>query len=162
MKGFTLIEIITVIVLVGITIIGLSSFMTQLLDTYRFIDIRNDIAYQAKKTLDWMASDIKKIKDEFSISVADSDRLTFTDSDDNTIEFALVGDVINRNGYPLCEDVETLEFTYFNERNQVLGPLPLNSAKRRQIRKIRINLTLERAGQQIDFFTVVCPRNLYE
>ena len=162
MKGFTLIEIITVIVLVGITIIGLSSFMTQLLDTYRFIDIRNDIAYQAKKTLDWMASDIKKIKDEFSISVADSDQLTFTDSDDNTIEFALVGDVINRNGYPLCEDVETLEFTYFDERNQVLGPLPLNSAKRRQIRKIRVNLTLERAGQRINFFTVVCPRNLYE
>ncbi len=162
MKGFTLVEIVVSIVLVGVMTVALGNFMNKIIDTYRFVDIRNEIAYQAKKTLDWMERDIKKIKDEFSISYADSTQLTFIDSDDNTIDFSLVGNTINRNGYLLCGDVQSLEFTYFDVDNQVLKPLPLSLVSRKRIRKIRVNLTLEREGESINFFTVICPRNLYE
>ena len=49
MKGFTLVEIVVSIVLVGVMTVALGNFMNKIIDTYRFVDIRNEIAYQAKK-----------------------------------------------------------------------------------------------------------------
>jgi len=159
-KTVTLIELVTVIILIGIITVGLGGFIIQIIKTYQFVDFRNEVAQEGKKALDWMVRDIKEIKDSSSILVADTSHIQFINSDDETIDYMLSGNIIERNSYSLCDYVESLEFEYRDANNNVLSPLPLPAGQRKQIKSIKVTIKLKKGGQQIEFFSVVFPRNL--
>lgn len=159
-RTVTLIELVVVIVLAGIITVGLASFIIQVIKTYQFVEFRNEVAQEGKKALDWMVRDIKEIKDNDSILVADVSHIQFINSDDETIDYILDGNTIERNSYALCDYVESLVFEYRDKNNNVLSPLPLSSGKRRQIKSIKVTIDLKKQNQQIDFFSVVFPRSL--
>jgi prepilin-type N-terminal cleavage/methylation domain-containing protein len=161
MKGLTLIEIIIVIVLVGILSIGMAKFIIQTIDTWRFVDIRNELSEEGKKAVDWMVRDIKEIKDERSINIADVSHLNFDNSNAETIDFIKNGSTLERNSFSLADNVANLTFRYFDGQGNELTP-PLSLTQRRSIRKIRIEITLRRDNQEVNFFTNIIPRNLYD
>ena len=165
-KAVTLIELVIVIILVGIVTVGLGDFILQVVKTYQFIDFRNEIAQEGKKGLDWMVRDIREIKDSDSINTADVSHLDFDNTRSQTIDLSLSGTEIYRsidggkNKYPLCDYVEKLEFEYRDSDNNVLSPLPLSAGQRKEIKSIKVNIVLNKHNREINFFSVVFPRNL--
>ncbi len=163
-KAVTLIELIVVIVIVGILTYGLATFITQIVKTWQFVDFRNDVAQEGKKALDWMVRDIREIKDNDSILIADSSHIRFVNSNSEVIDFILSGNTIQRTKdaltSPLCDYVESLEFEYRRADGKVLGPLPLSLGQRKQVKSIRISITLKRGDEDISFSSVVFPRSL--
>ncbi|RKY40288.1 MAG: hypothetical protein DRP76_02275 [Candidatus Omnitrophota bacterium] len=168
-KTITLIEMIVAIVIVGIISIGISKFVRQTIDIWRFLDFRNEISFEAKKALDWIIRDLKKIKDKNSINIAQSSHINFESSEDEDNNGVL--DIIDINFLPaertiirsidggvttspLCREVENLTFSYFDGDG---NPTTI----RRLIRKIRVEITLQKGEENINFFSVVIPRNLY-
>jgi len=166
-KGVTLIELTIVIVLVGILAVALGGFIVQAVNAWQFVDTRNEISNAAKKALDWMVRDIREIKDKYSINTADTSHLDFynTQSPQETIDIRLAGTTIYRSTdggttrFPLCDNVQNLTFTYFDDNgNQLSTPVSDTTL----IRKIKIELTVEKKNRQIYFESFVIPRNLYE
>ena len=159
-KTITLIELVAVIIIVGIMTVGLGNFIIQIIDAWQFMDFRNEISQEGKKALDWMVRDIKEIKDSDSISVADTDDIQFTNSRDESIEYRLTGNTLDRNSYALCSYIKSLEFEYRDSSNNVLSPLPLPAGKRKTIRSIKITINLEKHNREIGFFSIIFPRSL--
>jgi len=175
-KGVTLIEAIVIIVIVGIISIGIANFIRQAVDIYRFIDFHNDTSFEGKKALDWIIRDLKKIKDIRSINTAESTHINFESSEDEDengvddvidINFDSAQHIINRSidggtiSYPLCRDVENLTFTYYDSSGNII-PAPVARSRLDDIRKIRVEITLQRDKERVNFFSVVIPRNLYQ
>lgn len=174
-KGVTLIEIIVIIVIVGIISVGIANFIRQAIDIYRFIDFHNDVSFEGKKALDWIIRDLKKIKDTRSINTAESEHINFEsseDEDENGVEdiidinFDSTQHIISRSidggttAYPLCRDVESLTFTYYDSSGNII-PAPVARNRLDDIRKIRVEITLQKGEESVNFFSVVIPRNLY-
>ncbi len=174
-KGITLIEAIVIIVIVGIISIGIANFIRQAVDIYRFIDFHNDVSFEGKKALDWIIRDLKKIKDTKSINTAESTHINFESSEDEDengvddvvdINFDSTQHLITRSidggttTYPLCRDVENLTFTYYDSSGNII-PAPVARNKLDDIRKIRVEITLQKGKESVNFFSVVIPRNLY-
>ncbi len=174
-KGVTLIEAIVIITIVGIISIGLANFIRQTIDIWKLIDFHNDVSFEGKKALDWIIRDLKKIKDTRSINTAESEHINFESSEDEDengiqdiidINFDSNQHIINRSIdggttiYPLCRDVENLTFTYYDSLGNII-PTPVARSRLDDIRKIRVEITLQRDKERVNFFSVVIPRNLY-
>lgn len=167
MKGHTLIELVTVIILVGIVSGLFAVLINQVIETYAFVVVREDILSETDLAVERMTREIRHIKDSLNIYRADATEFQFADTDDNIIDFRQDGTSIFRaegiagtNGDLLAEDVSGLTFRYWDENNAELSAIPLSAADRQLIKRIEISTQMQRQNQDVRVDTQVYPRNL--
>ena len=110
-KGFTLIEIVMVIVILGI----IATIAAPLiLNSARLANLQHDFANtttQGQNAATQITHDIRNIK---SISTMDADELSFIDNNDETVTYSMNDGNLEQGSNILAQNVSGLAFTYLN------------------------------------------------
>lgn len=150
MKGFTLVEIILAMTLLGITVVATSVLMGRGLDAYNLVNSRTVALDQANYALVRMEKEMTKVS---NINNAHSTLFAFVDSLGNSTDFHLDGTTLFRGNDPLAHNVSSLTFTFYRDNGATTTAPP-------QIRRIHIDMTVLADGGNgtIDLRTDVFPR----
>jgi len=123
MQGFTLVELLITITILGV----LSVLMLPVIQTgfNGYFTARNitEANWQAEMALERMTRDIRDIPSPSSISVANSNQLTFVGATNNSVSYTLSGTNLLLNGNILAQGVNSVTFGYFTSAGAVAGTI---------------------------------------
>lgn len=170
--GFTLIELILVIVIVGIVASIVSRVMADGTRSFLQVDQRQEGIGAAGLALERISREAREIQrptpSTVYITVFTSTDLRFIDVGNNDIEFLLCGSDLKRNGNPTATDrcgtadllasgVSSLSFQYFRkDGTQIIGQgAPFD----REIWRIDITLGIQVGGETVTLRSTIFPRN---
>jgi len=135
-KGFTLIELIFVIVLLGIISAIASKIISQGLNSYLTNKNIIDANWQGAIALERITRELHMIRSPTDITTSTASQLSFTDIAGTAISYSLSGTNLMQSGTVLADGASSLTFTYFN-KNGVSTATP---STMRYI-KIALNIT---------------------
>lgn len=156
MPGFTLIEFIMVIVIMGILFSLGGGLLSQGFQaTYSGMDIiRAD--WQARLAFERMSRELRLILNQNSLNISVPNQITFIDTAGENITYALSGNQLVRNNKTLASGVSTLNFTYYDRNRNVIS----SAAQASLVRFIVINMVITEGNTNHSFYTGINPRNL--
>jgi len=159
-RGFTLIEFIIVIAILGV-IAGLAvPFMVGAVDAWILNKAERSNVFDARFALNRMIREIRQVKDPSSISAFTSTRFVFTDINNNTIEFTQSGGTLLRisggDSNELADDLRNpggLTFTYLDGSGNTTSTAG-------NIRMVRIQVIIESGGSSVTLQSLARLRNI--
>ncbi|MFZ5803064.1 MAG: prepilin-type N-terminal cleavage/methylation domain-containing protein [Candidatus Omnitrophota bacterium] len=157
--GFTLVELLLVILLLGVMSFSIVNFVKPIMD---FTLMKNDFegpVREAKYAIARMAREINQIRDPASVLVANSSQVSFVDVNGNTIAYALVGNELKRNNIVLARSVNALTLSYWGTNGAVLDPPTISPET--NIARIQVQVSVTAVHGTVTLRTQVRPRNLY-
>ena len=157
-KGYTLVEILLAMTLLGILVSATSLVFKPVLDTWALNVPRNEITDSSSYALSRMSSEIAQIKDASSVVIATSGRFKFTDISDNAVDYSLSGTNLMRNSNIMARNVQSLVFSYFDVNDQTLAT-PQVSPSSTDIWRVRLQVTTQKGGQTETMEFSIHPRN---
>ena len=89
--GFTMPELMIVIVIASIVALAFSAMFMEAVKTYQFMDAEKDMLQDARYAEERVARELKRVKDNTSISTATGTTLTFVDRGSATVSFSWSG-----------------------------------------------------------------------
>jgi len=162
LAGFTLIEVIAVIVIVGILTAGFGAFFTKTVDLWDMLSTHNEVANQLRLGLSRMTRDIRLIKDHDSLTAATDTVLQFTDVNDvaKAYRYDNAGQQlfyqVNAGAENLMfSQLSAFHFSYYDSADADLGAAPALA----NIHRIGINATITSGGRSMDVGAEVFPRS---
>jgi prepilin-type N-terminal cleavage/methylation domain-containing protein len=164
-RGFTLVEIIVAIVLVG-TIAGIAAMIIlQGTRSYSDEQSRSDIHYQARLATERIAREVRLVRScaDVTPTVNPSTTLTFTDINGAGITFSrTVGNDLMRNADVVAQNVTALQISYLDiSGTATASPGPTCGTAPTDTWLIQISLTVTdpQTAQSVSMLTRVYPRN---
>jgi len=143
---------VVVIMIIGITASIIGAMLLGTVNAWTFKFNRNDILWDGRLALDRITREIRTVKDSTSVTTASAAQFRFTDTANKDITYSLSSTNLNRteNGTAnlLAESVSAMSFTYYNAAGIAI-PSPAVSPSATNIRRVRINLTLTKNGQNV-------------
>ncbi len=162
-SGFTLIEMIIVILIIAlITAIGVP-FLLSATNAISFLTIRTDLDQMADVAISRISQEIKRLKDDRSILIANQTQFSFIDREGSTISYSRNGANLNlmRNTDILASRIEDLSFSYFDDLGSpITNPPIVGSGVLTNIRRVGISLTFSFSPYKLYYKTQVVPKNL--
>jgi prepilin-type N-terminal cleavage/methylation domain-containing protein len=163
-RGFTLIEVIIVVVMVGILASISAVFLVNAVDMWTAQSSWERNVTDGRRALDWLVRELRQIRDSDSLTVADDDNITFVNSSGVTIQFSVSGSDVLHDSDILVGGVSGLTFQYYDDSNNELTNVPLNNGQRKQVWSIQVTLLIpmEPGGGTVDqtMSSRVIPRSL--
>ncbi|MBN1793366.1 MAG: type II secretion system protein [Candidatus Omnitrophica bacterium] len=157
-NGFTLIEAVAVIALVGVIAAGLAPIIIAVVDVWELVSFREERGAEARIAIDWMKREMRETKDTSSILTADTSEFRFYDAADNDIRYHISGGSLYRNNNILAGNIQSLAFRYYNSSNTQLST-PVSAALRSAIRRIEIDLTISAGRENLTLSSGIYLRN---
>ena len=163
-KGFTLVETILTLALLSIVFcIGIAAMYSGI-DTWGFFTQRKEILADGRMAMDRMCRQIRMIRNDTSVTTANSTTFRFTDGNNNDIMFTISAAAINltQNGTTnaLVSGVNSLTFTYYDANGSVIAT-PVVAPSATNIRRLRIAVSLSKGTSgTFNMQSDVWPRNL--
>ena len=152
-EGYTLIEIVLVLVIIGVLAGILIEPLRQGIQSYVGIETRADLTSQAREATMRMVRELRNIRGQSDntpeISTANATSITFTDVMDNGVTFSLSGSTVLRGPNILADKVSSLQFRYFDGSNTELTSLPLIGADREKVRRILVIMAMQEGGETV-------------
>ncbi len=142
--GFTLIEMIMVILLLGIIGAVTVKVLSQGLLAVQTEQLVNDAVWQGQIAIQRMVREISMARSPADISTASADTFAFTDINGNTITYARGKTTLTRNGIALADGISSLTFSY-QDRN---GNTTADATTIRYV-TISINVTLNNGNYTV-------------
>ena len=142
-KGFTLVEIILSISLIGILFALTSVVLRQGLDAYAHISSRAPQLQAARYAMERMVRELRREGDDANDQIQNisATQVSFTDNLGNNTSFNLNGQTLRRGTDTLLNNVTSLTFTGYKSDNVT------TTSSANQVRRIRIQLTTLPPGQ---------------
>ncbi|MDH4163663.1 MAG: type II secretion system GspH family protein [Nitrospirota bacterium] len=156
-NGFTLVEIVITIVLIGVLSGIAAMIILQGVRSYSGEQTRSDAHYQARIAMERMAREIRLIRSQGAdiITMANND-LRFIDVTGATIGFSWAGPVLSRwNGASndlLASGITAFTFNYYQQDG-------VTAASPADLWFVEITMTASAGGETFDMRTRVHPRN---
>lgn len=153
--GFTLLEIILVMVLLGIMVAATGVMMGRSVDIYALVGDRTEIISEARYAMVRMEKELEGLTDVQSTSAT---RIGFRDSGGASTDFNLTGTNLFRGSDLLARNISSLNFTCYRDDGAV-------TSSAQQTRRIQIDMTVTSpgAGGSFPLRTDVFPKNfMYE
>ena len=119
--GFTLMEVVIVVAIVGIIAAYSSKLLNEGFNAYLTGKSIESVVWQARLALARMALDLRMINSSTSISTASTSQLIFTDTNNDSVTYQLTGSNLTRNGQVLASGINNLTFTYYNSSGAITG-----------------------------------------
>lgn len=159
-RGFTLIELIIVVVILAV-IAGITvNIIYNASDAWQFIKLRKDISQQTRVAMERMVRQIRLIRNSQSVLIANNRTISFYDNSGITVTFLWSGnqgDSLFQGSNPLAENVSNFNLEYRDINDTLLNPPILSPTT--NIWRIIIDLTLTKEGQSITLRSEVHPMN---
>ncbi len=152
-QGFTLIELIVVIVLTSLIAGVVSAIIAQGAQSYLTAKNVLDADWQGRLAIERMARDIRAIASPLSITTATATQLTFTDFSGTSVSYSLSGTNLMRNSQILADGISSLTFSYFDKNGASTATISL-------IRYITITINITKNNTNFSLSTSVYPRDL--
>jgi prepilin-type N-terminal cleavage/methylation domain-containing protein len=160
--GFTLVELIVVIAIIGIIASIVGFILLGAVDAWTFKITRSDILWDGRLAMERMVREIREIRNLTSVVTANSSQFRFINADDVDITYSVTSTNLNRtedgNANILAADVSSLGFTYYDANGDTIAT-PAVSPSETNIRRVRINLTLTKNGKNLYLQSEGVPRN---
>ena len=149
-QGFTLVELLIVIVVVSIAGLVLSGVLREAVRTYSFVDVEKELVQESRYAKERMTREVMGAA-RGGIRAAGPRSITVVDPDSTVVTFAWDGVrgsdlVCVRDGSraPLASNVDSLAFAYFDGQGRML-----RSADPGSLRRVSIYLRLARDGHEV-------------
>lgn len=156
-NGFTLVEIVITIVLIGILSGVAAMIIMQGVRAYSDEQSRSDVHYQARLAVERMAREIRQIRSRTDISTWTDTNMRFTDASGNVVGFEHVGSNINRwdgaTDTVLASGITPFDYNYFQQD----GTTPAGAVA--NIWFVEITFTSQQGSESAQMRTKVHPRN---
>lgn len=163
--GFTLAEVVIVIVVVSIAGLVFSKMFIEAVRSYTYIDVEKGLLQEARYAQERMAREFKRVRNNTSITAASATTFTFVDRDAATISVSWNGTkgadlVYTKNGTArtLASNVDSLAFAYWKTNGATATPVLSPSAT--DIWRVTAYLRLAKAGQTVTTSTGTFVRSL--
>lgn len=158
--GFTLVEIILTISLIGILFMIASIVLRQGIDSYSTITERGGALQASRFAIERMVRELRRCGDDTDNQLQNisGTQIGFTDADNLNTSFNLNGQTLRRGNDTLLDNVTSLAFTGYKSDNTQTTSAP-------QVRRVRIQMSVLPQGQTtpLTLRTDVFLRNyLYE
>ncbi len=157
-NGFTLIEIVITIVLVGILAGIAALIILQGVESYSVEEVRSNVHYQARLAMERMAREIRLIRraSVVDITTMTDTNLRFTDVNGANAGFTWTSPTLSRwNGIGtavLAPNITAFDFNYYRQD----GVTPATEAT---LWYVEITMTSQQGSESLQMSTRVHPRN---
>lgn len=159
-KGYTLIELITVMTVIGVVAAIGAPLLIEAASAWSYASpYQNNAVLSAVVAQNRMSREIRRLKNDSSVTTAASSQFSLTDVDNNTITFVLSGSTLMRNSDGLLDNVASLSFVYYDDSGGTIAS-PLVNPANTDIRLVRVNYSVLAAGNTLNFGFTVKPQNL--
>jgi prepilin-type N-terminal cleavage/methylation domain-containing protein len=163
--GFSLAELVIVIVVVSIAAFVFTGMFIQAVKSYEFVDAEKQMLQEARYAEERLSRELKRVRGNTFVTQATSRTFTFFDSDSASVSVSWTGVkgdplLYTKNGTPqtLASGVDTLAFTYYKNDGATAAPLLSPSAT--DIWRVRVHLRLAKNNQTVTAQTAVFLRSL--
>ncbi len=157
-RGFTLIELVLTLSLLGLVALAAGFVISPALDSWNTTGLRQDAVTTASSALSRMVSEIAEIRDQQAVVEATAGRFQFVDGANQAITYSLNGTQLMRNGALLARGIQALTFSYEGIANNPLAN-PQVAPAATDIWKVGIQLVCLKEGQTVTIRSRVRPRN---
>lgn len=154
-KGFTTVELVLVLAILGVMAFLLSPTMLSALRSYDIIQSRKELVNQGRAAMERMAAEISYIQSASDVvDVSSSTSFQFEYPDGTPITYSLSGTSLMRGADILADNISSLTFTYYDGT----GATTSTAAN---VRRIKIGLVLDDPGDHgtLSLSTQVFLRN---
>ncbi len=111
-RGFTAIELVTYIVLAGVTLGGALMLFQTSMDTYVSVVGRSLNLEEAHHAVQLIGRDVQSVRDKNSITTANATTFTFVNSKNQTVSLTYASQQITRSGTVIAKNVTSFGLTY--------------------------------------------------
>lgn len=153
--GFTLVELLIVIVVISVVGVAFVSMFAEGVRTYEVVDAGNDMLQEARYAEERIARELRRVRDGASITVATPTTFSFVDRSGATQGFSWSGVpgaalLHTRNGASrtLASGVDSLAFRYWRSDGSAAAPLVAPSAT--DIWRVSVYLRLVKGTQKVE------------
>ena len=108
-KGFSLIEMMVVVVILGLIVLGLVTFFTGGAKSWVAGQSQLEAQRNARQAMDIM---VREIREASEVTTNDDTKIIFDTPWVTGITYELLSNTINRNNIPLINNVSNLDFDY--------------------------------------------------
>jgi len=160
MKGFTLIEIVVVLLILGVVSAIFTTVLSEGNRAYLFLSRQNQIIQESRVAMNWMTQELTSevlLGASHSFTTATATSLQFTrNSDSQVVIYSWTSPTLTRQlgatSRTLASNVTAFTFTYLDASETVTANLP-------NIATIVINMTIQVGDKSITLKSAVSPRN---
>ena len=152
-KGFSLVELIITIVMMGIISVVVGRILIQGYKTFITSQSISEVDWQGLLALESLTNDIHNIRSSSSITTISASSFAFVDMSGTTVTYALSGSNLQRNGLTVASGVSALAFSYLDDAGTV-------TASATAVRYITVSLTAVENGLSLTFTTLVGTRGM--
>jgi len=157
--GFSLIELVIVMLLTAILGLFLATAISNGVDAWYFVMDKNELMTQTPYSLNRIARELRQIKDLKSVYAASSNSITFTDTNSVSITYNLSSNTVYRNSNVLIDGVTSFSLLYYDANGNIIASPVVNPANT-NIRRIKVSITTQKGSNSLSMETIVRPRNL--
>lgn len=158
-RGFTLIEIILVILVVGCVTFIAAPLIDSAIESWSFVTYRSELWQSSELAFLRMSTDIKEIRGSSDVIAADAQTFRFITIGGEDVTYSLAGGTLNRNGIALISGLDAFSFSYFDHNmNEIESPAI--SPMVTDIKIVRLYMVNGPTGSTFAMQTDVHPRNI--
>ncbi|MBN1793369.1 MAG: prepilin-type N-terminal cleavage/methylation domain-containing protein [Candidatus Omnitrophica bacterium] len=158
LTGFTLIEIVMVIVVVGVISAAVIGLLTVSVDIWDFLSFREGEVSEARIALQRMIRETHQIATVRSVIEALPTALAFDTVAGERVRYWVSGDSLMRNNYAMTDNVNSLTLSYFDRSGNLIGN-PVDGGAATDIWRIKVELIIVKGAKRETLIAGVHPRN---
>lgn len=151
-QGFSLIEMVMVVVLMGIISVVVGGMLLNTYQTFITSENVNEVDWNAM-ALNRLVNDVHMIRSQNDISSATATQLTFVNIAGSTVSYTLSGSTLLRNGITLATGVQSFALGYLQSNGAATSTTS-------QIRYVTASMTLVEGNLSSTFATTAGTRGM--
>lgn len=152
-RGFTLMELVMVIAIMGIVSVVVSRIFFQSFQTFIIAQNVTNIDWQALLVMQRFENDVHHIRSSNDISTISSGTFSFVDVSGNTVTYQLSGSALLRNSQTLATGVQSIAFVYYDSNYAV-------TASTTSVRYVTLSVTYIQNNLSLSFSTMAGTRGM--